>query len=211
MSNYAAGQQWGQYPQPRLQLEHEYDYVAPQPFPDSYQFNPDAFQPRQFTASPPTQSVTLQGSQSNGNSRSSSYTRGSGHSPSASVDTTHALYTPGQPSQNFATFGQNSAFLTTSDQHEYHNNSASYEFQAQASPPPRTATSLSAITTVVAPTPPTQSYYLPRTTNQPGSQPKVKRQRVPEPINEPKEDEDADMEEEGGARAKPYVLFTPAN
>ncbi|KAJ7475781.1 hypothetical protein FB451DRAFT_1366476 [Mycena latifolia] len=217
-----AGQQWSQYSQPRLQLEQEYDFPpVQQGFGDNYQFNPETFQPRQFTASPPTQPATLQASQSN--SRSSSYTR-TGHSPSASLDASqvHGIYgssQPQQPSQNFASYGQNSAFLTT-EPREYHNNAASYNFQAATSPTPLTATGLSAITTGAVASParapelfppnqptaaqPNRSYYLPRSASQPGPQPKVKRQRVPEPINDPKDDEmDADMDEEGGAPAKP--------
>lgn len=180
-------QQWGQqYPPPRLQLEHEYDFTNQQ---DPYQFNPEAFQ---------------------SNSRqSSSYTPRTGHSPSASIDS--SLYA----SQNFQGYPQAPAFLTP-DQREYHNNPATYNFQAATSPTPITATGLSAITTNVAAaaavparSPAQQSYYLPRSgSSQPGPQPKVKRQRVPEPINEPKDDDmEPDMEEEGGARAKPYVCL----
>ncbi|KAJ6531716.1 hypothetical protein B0H19DRAFT_1272920 [Mycena capillaripes] len=200
------GQQWSQYPPPRLQLEHEYDFSGlgqpqqQQGFSDSsYQFSPDAFQPRQFTASPPSQSAPLQGA-----SRSSSYTR-PGHSPSASIDASHVhgIYGSSQPSQNFTTFGQNAAYLTT-DQPEYHNNAATYNFQAATSPTPLTATGLSAITTAVA-APNQSSYYLPsRSASQPGPQGKAKRQRVPEPTNESKDDDmEGDVEEEGGARAKP--------
>ncbi|KAJ7170596.1 hypothetical protein C8R43DRAFT_1231383 [Mycena crocata] len=204
------GQQWpGQYPQPRLQLEHEFEFPAlpqqQQGFADSYQFNSDAFQPRQFTSSPPSQPATLQTSQNH--SRSSSYTR-TGHSPSGSIDASHlyAAGQPTQPAQNFAAFGQNSAFLTT-DQREYHNNATTYNFQASTTPTPLTATGLSAITTSPEQFPatqPNQSYYLPRSASH-GPQAKTKRQRVPEPINSDAKDEDmeGDMEEEGGARAKP--------
>lgn len=210
MSSSYTGQQWSQYPPPRLQLEHEYDFSAlaqpQQGFSDSYQFSGDAFQSRQFTSSPPSQSVPLQNSTT---SRSSSYTR-TGHSPSASIDGSHNIYNSSPPAQNFASFGQNSAFLTT-DQREYHNNAATYNFQAATTPTPLTATGLSAITTgtIAAARPPQQpssSYYLPRSTSQPGPQGKAKRQRVPEPPSEPKDDDmEGDMEEEGGARAKPYV------
>ncbi|KAJ7494661.1 hypothetical protein B0H11DRAFT_2156005 [Mycena galericulata] len=175
--------QWAQqYPAPRLQLEHEYDFTAQQ---DPYQFNPEPFQPN-------GQSATVQ---------SSSYTR-TGHAPSNSIDS--SLYA----SQNFPGYPQNSSFLST-DQREYHNNTTTYNFQAAASPTPLTATGLSAITTAVAAaparSPAQQSYYLPRAgSSQPGSQIKVKRQRVPEPLNEHKEDDmEPELEEEGGARAKP--------
>ncbi|KAJ7707789.1 hypothetical protein B0H17DRAFT_1034038 [Mycena rosella] len=205
-SSYNAnGQQWGQYSQPRLQLEQEYDFPPLQ----QYQFNPDTFQSREFTSSPPSQPAALQASQSN--SRSSSYTR-TGHSPSASLDASHVhgIYGSSQSPQNFASYGQNSAFLTT-EPREYHNNPASYNFQAAASPAPLTATGLSALTTgaVASPEPfppaqPNRSYYLPRSASQPGPQPKVKRQRVPEPISDPKDDEmEGDIDEEGGAPAKP--------
>ncbi|KAJ6505937.1 hypothetical protein DFH09DRAFT_284234 [Mycena vulgaris] len=207
-----AAQQWGQYSQPRLQLEQEYDFPPVQRgFSDSYQFNPEAFHAGQFTSSPPSQPATLQPVQSN--SRSSSYPR-SGHSPSASLDASHGIYaaSPSQPQQNFPSFGQNSAFLTT-DLREYHNNPTTYNYAAATSPPPLTATGLSAINTAVtspglAPdafppnraAQPNRSYYPPRSNSQP--QPKVKRQRVPDP--EPKdEDMEPDMDEEGGAPAKP--------
>ncbi|KAJ7727299.1 hypothetical protein DFH07DRAFT_851955 [Mycena maculata] len=94
----------------------------------------------------------------------------------------------------------------TAHQREYHNNPTTYNFQAAASPTPLTATGLSAITTPAssARSPPQQSYYLPRSASSQPGQAKVKRQRIPEPINEPKdEDIEPDMEEEGGARAKP--------
>ncbi|KAJ6494758.1 hypothetical protein C8R47DRAFT_381452 [Mycena vitilis] len=205
-------QQWSPYPQPRLQLEHEYDFPGlpqqqhqQQGFADPYQFNPDAFHAGQFTSSPASQSSTLQNP-----SRSPSYTR-PGHSPSASIDASH-IYAPTQPAQNYATFGQNAAYLTA-EPPEYHNNPATYNFQAATSPPPLTATGLSAMTTgAVAPAQSSQrtnqqSYYLPGSSSQqPGPQGKAKRQRVPEPIisNEPKDDEmEGDLEEEGGARAKP--------
>ncbi|KAF7330523.1 Zn(2)-C6 fungal-type domain-containing protein [Mycena venus] len=206
-------QQWSQYPrvnlEQRLQLEHEYDFSAlssqpqhQQGFADSYQFSPDAFQPgrtQQFTASPPSQSVPLQ--QQNHGSRSSSYTR-TGHSTSPSID--QGLY---NQQQNFGVHSgfQNSAFLTTDPPREYHNNAATYNFQAATSPTPLTATGLSAITTSVAnPNPASSSSYYPSRPAQPS---KAKRQRVPEPTggsNEQKDDDmDGEMEEEGGARAKP--------
>ncbi|KAJ7104225.1 hypothetical protein B0H15DRAFT_1016609 [Mycena belliarum] len=215
-SAYNSGQQWSQYPGQRLQLEQEeYDFPpVQQAFGDAYQFNSDTFQPRQFTASPPAHQT------SQSNSRSSSYTR-AGHSPSASLDSAqvHHIYgaAQAQQPQNFTSFGQNSAFLTT-EQREYHNNTTTYNFQAANSPTPLTATSLSAITTGPVASPsrapdpfpqnkpsqPNRTYYLPRSASQPGQQPKVKRQRVPEPINDPKDDEmEADMDEEGGAPAKP--------
>ncbi|KAJ7034975.1 hypothetical protein C8F04DRAFT_1346236 [Mycena alexandri] len=193
--------QWGQYPhpQPRIQLEHEFDFQQQQQqgqgFTDSYQFH-------QFTASPPSQSATLQ-------SRSSSYARPE-HSPSSSIDgsSVHGIYGSSQPATpNFNSFSQNAGFLTTSDQREYHNNAQTYNFSAASSPPPLTATGLSAIATGVAPpaAQPNQAYYLPRSASQPGPQGKAKRQRVPEPVsNEIKDDDmDGDMEEDGGARAKP--------
>ncbi|KAJ7735612.1 hypothetical protein DFH07DRAFT_843404 [Mycena maculata] len=120
------------------------------------------------------------------NSQSTSYTR-TGQGTINSID--GALYG----------YTQNSGFLGT-DQREYHNNPTTYNFQAAASPTPLTATGFSAITTGTT-TPARSPYYPPRSgSSQPG-QTKVKRQRVPEPINEPK-DEDME-EEEGGARAKP--------
>ncbi|KAJ7363984.1 hypothetical protein DFH08DRAFT_930081 [Mycena albidolilacea] len=189
--NSNTGQQWSQYP--RLQLEHEYDFSgvngAPQGFAESYQFNPDA-----FTASPRTQQFPA--SQST-QSRSSSYGR---HSPSASID--HNLYGANQQQQQFF---QNSTFLTP-DTREYHNNPQTYNFQAATSSPPLTATSLSAITTgaIARPPPPQSSSYYPPRATQPS---KAKRQRVPEPAiavsNEKDDDMDGEMEEEGGARAKP--------
>jgi hypothetical protein len=189
--NSNTGQQWSQYP--RLQLEHEYDFSgvngAPQGFAESYQFNPDA-----FTASPRTQQFPA--SQST-QSRSSSYGR---HSPSASID--HNLYGANQQQQQFF---QNSTFLTP-DTREYHNNPQTYNFQAATSSPPLTATSLSAITTgaIARPPPPQSSSYYPPRATQPS---KAKRQRIPEPAiaasNEKDDDMDGEMEEEGGARAKP--------
>ncbi|KAJ6619677.1 hypothetical protein B0H10DRAFT_1946520 [Mycena sp. CBHHK59/15] len=208
----------GQY-QPRLQLEHEFDFsTLPQPqqgFTESYQFSPDGFQ-RQFTSSPPSQPANLQGSQSQ--SRNSSYTRAGHSSWNLWVDTDST-------SANFATFNSNSSFLTP-DQRPYHNNTTTYNYQASVSPTPLTATGLSAITTTAvtpgafqsasakpvpepfsAPNQPqsaTQSYYLPRPSPPQGPQPKVKRQRVPEPVNDSKDEEmEGEVEEEGGARAKP--------
>ncbi|KAF8206499.1 hypothetical protein K438DRAFT_1817313 [Mycena galopus ATCC 62051] len=109
------------------------------------------------------------------------------------------------PQQNFF---QNPNFLTA-DTREYHNNPATYNFQTQNAPTPITASSLSGITTNVAatrpPSQPSSSYYPSRATA--AAQPsKAKRQRVPEPVttNDQKDDDmDGDMEEEGGARAKP--------
>ncbi|KAF7374937.1 Zn(2)-C6 fungal-type domain-containing protein [Mycena sanguinolenta] len=164
-----------QWSHPNLQLEQEYDSFSS--FADSYQFNPDSFQSRgpQLT---PTQSTT----QNSG--------------------THHGLYAQ----QNFF---QNTNYLTT-DTREYHNNPTTYNFQAANSPTPITATSLSGLTTGVAAARPLQqqpsSYYPPRPAA--AAHPsKAKRQRVPEPVttnNESKDDEmDNEMEEEGGARAKP--------
>ncbi|KAJ7158827.1 hypothetical protein C8R46DRAFT_957558 [Mycena filopes] len=201
-------QQWGQYPhpQPRIQLEHEFDFQQPQQhqFQEQYHFTNDPYQPRQFTASPPAQSASLQNSTAR---RSSSYTR-TAHSASSSIDgsTVHGVYTSSSqpPTPNFSSFSQNAGFLTAGDQREYHNNPQTYNFSAAASPPPLTATGLSAITTGVA-SAPNQPYYLPRSASQPGPQGKAKRQRVPEPISNEKQDDDmeGDLEEEGGSRAKP--------
>ncbi|KAJ7052617.1 hypothetical protein C8F01DRAFT_1261749 [Mycena amicta] len=129
---------------------------------------------------------------------SQSYNRNT-HSPSASVD---------QYGQNYPQFDQN-AFLST-DQREYHNNRATYNFQTATTPTPLTASGLSAITTspqsIAAPALPQQSnrYYGPRA-SQPAQLPKTKRQRGPTaPAEDVKEDEmEPEMEDEGGARAKP--------
>ncbi|KAJ7227114.1 hypothetical protein GGX14DRAFT_418213 [Mycena pura] len=201
MSNtYSARGQWGQYPQPRLQLEHEFDFAS-QPhhgFPSEYQFNSDGFQSRQFSA----QSAALQ--------NSAPYPRNS-HSPSASVD--HTIYTPAH-AQSFA-FGQSAAYLAAEPEYP-----TTYNFQPANAAPPLTATSLSAITTspqAIASSSlpqqpnrsaqPSQSYYLPRAgggASQSAPQPKVKRQRVHTTSDDPKdEDMDPEIDEEGGGPAKP--------
>ncbi|KAJ7773192.1 hypothetical protein B0H16DRAFT_1880641 [Mycena metata] len=179
------GHQWAQYPlpQPRIQLEHEFDFPQQQG-----QVNPRPSRTPTLVAARPMLAP--------------------GHSPSSSIDgsTVHGVYGSSQPpTPNFNSFNQNAGFLTTSDQREYHNNAQTYNFSAANSPPPITATGLSAITTGVVPPPatPNQAYYLPRSASHPASQGKAKRQR-PEPVNNEKDDDmDGDMEEEGGARAKP--------
>ncbi|KAJ7650362.1 hypothetical protein FB45DRAFT_16338 [Roridomyces roridus] len=133
-----------QYPQPRLQLEHEFDFTHPYPNQDPYSTNQNS------------------------------------------------LY----PTQNYQGYPQNT-FLAPEQQ------------QQPQRPPDRYSTNFNfdAPTPETNASPPQQSYYLPRPgPSQPksqSSQPKVKRQRVPDPV-EPKDEEmDAEMEEEGGARAKP--------
>ncbi|KAF7312328.1 Zn(2)-C6 fungal-type domain-containing protein [Mycena indigotica] len=134
-------------------------------------------------------------------SRPFSYSRT--HSPSGSVD--HHHY-----NQNYPQFDQ-SSYLST-DQREYHGNSAPYNFQSASTPTPLTANGLGPITTspqsIVAPTLPQPSgrgsgYYNPRASNT-GQQPKTKRPRGPTTTVDVKEDEiEPELEEEGGARAKP--------
>nr|GAT60822.1 predicted protein [Mycena chlorophos] len=176
-------QQWSsQYP--RLQLEQEFDFQQQPQFPGPFQFGgTDDFSGRgQFT--------------------SQSYTPRAGHSPSSSVD--HHF------GQNYPQFSSN-AFLAP-DQREYHNNAATYNFQSGSTPTALTASGLSAITTSPQPMNPpplpqqsrAPAYYPPRTSNA-TAQPKAKRQRAPTgPADEAKEEEmEPEMEEEGGARAKP--------
>ncbi|KAK7033077.1 Zn(2)-C6 fungal-type domain-containing protein [Favolaschia claudopus] len=205
-----SNQQWSQQQQyPRLQLEHEFDFSALNPqstFPDSYQFNSAPFQQQQqqqFTASPQSSPSQLQ-------SRNYAPASGGGHSPSASIDHTGSIFASNQ--QNFFQQQQSQQnFLAPDPQREYHNNSSTYNFQAATTPTPRTATGLSAITTGVVSRPPQQQQQQPRAssssyypTRPPPSQPsKAKRARA-ETSGEPKDEEmEGEMEDEGGARAKP--------
>ncbi|KAJ7472669.1 hypothetical protein FB451DRAFT_1469579 [Mycena latifolia] len=205
----AGGQQWGQYPQPRIHLDQEY-------FADSYQSNADTFDAAQFTPLPPSQPGSLHPSRSN--SRSSSLTR-SPYNPSAPLDPSqaHAVYTS-PPSQNFSSFAQYAAFLNYADQPEY--SPATYNFAPQA-PPLAVLGSNAAIRPPPNPFPPSgpsRSTSIAsgpsRSASQP--QPKVKRRRVAKPneAGDDDMDEGGDVEEErrraklsaGGACARCKTL-----
>jgi hypothetical protein len=187
-SSYSAsGQQWGQYEQPRIQLEEEYDFpIIQQGVPASFQFNPATYDPAQFTPLPPSQPTSLHPSRDN--SRSSSLTRFP-FDPPVPLDSSQLQpnYTP----QNFQSFAQYAAFLN-SDQPEY-NNTPTHNFTAESF-------SGAGLISVEPPPPP-----LPSAPSQSPSQPqqKVKHKRIAKTQNIGGESE---MEEERGAPTKWCVI-----